>query len=54
MYKKFTQAALILALSMVFLWLSFSYFLPISLPFLLGAGRCWPSRLWTCFPGDAS
>lgn len=38
MYKKFTQAALILALSMVFLWLSFSYFLPICLPFLLGAG----------------
>ena len=36
MYKKLTQAALILALSMLFLWLSFTYFLPISLPFLLG------------------
>lgn len=36
MYKKLPQAALVLALSMVFLWFSFSYLLPISLPFLLG------------------
>ena len=38
MYKKLPQAALILALSMIFLWLSVSYLLPISLPFLLGTG----------------
>ena len=37
MYKKLTQAALILALSMIFLWLTITYFLPVSLPFLLGA-----------------
>lgn len=36
MYKKLTQGALILALSMVFLWLTITYFLPVSLPFLLG------------------
>lgn len=36
MYKKLTQAALILALSMVLLWLSITYLLPVSLPFLLG------------------
>ena len=38
MYKKLTQAALVLALSMVLLWLSITYLLPISLPFALGAG----------------
>lgn len=37
MYKKLPQTALVLALSMVFLWISFSYLLPISLPFLLGS-----------------
>lgn len=37
MYKKLTQAALILALSIVFLWLSITYLLPVSLPFFLGA-----------------
>lgn len=36
MYKKLTQTALILALSMILLWLSITYLLPISLPFLLG------------------
>ena len=36
MYKKLTQAALVLALSMIFLWLTISYLLPVSLPFLLG------------------
>ena len=36
MYKKLTQAALILALSIIFLWLTVTYFLPVSLPFLLG------------------
>ena len=36
MYKKLTQTALLLALSMVLLWLSITYLLPISLPFLLG------------------
>ena len=36
MYKKLPQTALVLALSMVFLWITFSYLLPISLPFLLG------------------
>ena len=36
MYKKLTQAALVLALSMVLLWLSITYLLPVSLPFLLG------------------
>ena len=38
MYKKITQAALLLALSTVLLWLAFTVFLPISLPFLLGIG----------------
>ena len=38
MYKKLTQAALVLALSIVLLWLSITYLLPISLPFALGAG----------------
>jgi sporulation integral membrane protein YtvI len=38
MYKKITQAALLLALATVFLWLTFTVFLPISLPFLLGIG----------------
>lgn len=38
MYKKLTQAAFVLALSMVLLWLSITYLLPISLPFALGAG----------------
>jgi sporulation integral membrane protein YtvI len=37
MYKKLTQAALIMALSFVFLWLIITYLLPVSLPFLLGA-----------------
>ena len=36
MYKKLTQAALVLALSMIFLWLTISYLLPVSVPFLLG------------------
>ena len=38
MYKKLTQAALVLALSMVLLWLSITYLLPVSLPFALGTG----------------
>jgi sporulation integral membrane protein YtvI len=38
MYKKITQAAFLLALSSVLLWLAFTCFLPISLPFLLGIG----------------
>ena len=37
MYKKLTQAALIMALSFVFLWLIITYLLPVSLPFLFGA-----------------
>ena len=36
MYKKLTHAAVILALSIVLLWLSITYLLPVSLPFLLG------------------
>lgn len=36
MYKKLTQAALVMALSTVLLWLSVTYLLPICLPFLLG------------------
>ena len=36
MYKKLTHAAVILALSIVLLWLSVTYLLPVSLPFLLG------------------
>jgi len=36
MYRKLTQTALLLALSMVLLWLSITYLLPVSLPFLLG------------------
>lgn len=36
MYKKLSQAALTLAVSMLLLWLGITYLLPISLPFFLG------------------
>lgn len=38
MYKKITHAALLLALSAMLVWLAFTVFLPICLPFLLGIG----------------
>ena len=38
MYKKFSQAAAVLAVSILLLWLGITYLLPISLPFLLGLG----------------
>ena len=36
MYKKIPQVMLLLCLSVVLIWLTFTYLLPISLPFLLG------------------
>lgn len=38
MYKDLTKKAVVLAIAMALLWLSVTYLLPISLPFLLGAG----------------
>ena len=38
MYKKFSQTAIVLTVSILLLWLAITYLFPISLPFLLGLG----------------
>lgn len=38
MYKKFSQTAIVLTVSILLLWLAIAYLFPISLPFLLGLG----------------